>query len=232
MNAATRMLVAKLNSLAEQGMTYMEAAGEVGATYGSVANYARRYDIPLKLLQRGRKLVTSDARSEAMRLLYADGQTLEQIGAQYGITRERVRQIMTKYHGIRAKDGGKTAVVRKARAAFVKKRDGRMMKLWGCSYKQYREILKAPGRPTYSFSQQRKNAQQRGIGWELTLWQWWMCWQQSGHWAGRGRGRAHQMCRLNDVGPYSVDNVYIASGTENMQDFWVNKRAADAQVAA
>lgn len=167
-----------------------------------------------------------------MRAQYVAGQTLEQIGERYSITRERVRQIITKHYGIRAKDGGKAEVARKNRQAFQKKRDARMMKCWGCTYKQYRSILKRPDQPTYAFSQQRKSAGQRGIGWELNLWQWWKIWEHSGHWAERGRGHGYGMCRLNDVGPYAADNVYIGTGVENVQDYWVNKRAADTLVAA
>lgn len=226
MNPATSLMVAKLNELAALGKTYEEAAREIGTTYGYIASYVSRFGIPLRQKPRGRpRRVAPDERGEDMRALYLDGITLREIGEKYAITRERVRQILHKDFGIRAPDGGKSASCRKARQAFNKKRDARCMKHWGCSYRNYKRILKHPGQPTYAFSAQRKNAQQREIGWELSLWDWWKIWETSGHWDDRGRGRGYGMCRHNDVGPYAVDNVYIATGTENIQDYWADVKS-------
>lgn len=70
--------------------------------------------------------------------------------------------------------------------------------------------------PLRAFSRQRGLALKvRNIGWELTLWQWWTIWQDSGHWDERGSGRGYQMCRKGDVGPYAVGNVFIGPGVEN-----------------
>jgi hypothetical protein len=33
------------------------------------------------------------------------------------------------------------------------------------------------------------------------------------------------MCRLGDQGPYSIDNVYIASGAVNIQDYWADVKS-------
>lgn len=232
MNPSTRLMVAKLNDLAALGMTYVEAAAEVGAAYSCVASYVRRYKIPLRQLPRGRPCVNADARSLDMLELYKTGQTLIQIGEKYGITRERVRQILTKYHGTRREDGGQCEQARKKRKEFQRKREARAHKVWGCGYREYKRILKHEGKPTYAYWMQRRNAITRKIGWELNLWQWWKTWEQSGHWKDRGRGKGFCMCRLNDVGPYSVDNVYIATGSENMQDYWVNRHASELEAAA
>jgi hypothetical protein len=102
---------------------------------------------------------------------------------------------------------------------------------WGCSYSDYRSILAHKDQPNHAFSMQRKNAERRGIDWELSLSQWWKVWEQSGHWNERGRGAGYCMCRLNDTGPYAIDNVYIATGIENMRDYWVNKRSVLAEPA-
>jgi transposase len=225
MNPATRLMVEKLTSLAAQGMTYEDAARETGTTYGYIAKYANRYDIPLRQKRRGRPATTYDPRGDDMRSMFLEGKTLQEIGRKYSITRERVRQILHKYFGFRAENGGKSTRVRKARQAFNKKRDARCQKHWGCSYKEYQRILKYPGRPTYAFSSQRKNAQHRGIGWELSLWSWWKIWENSGHWDDRGRGHGYGMCRHNDLGPYAADNVYIATGTENIQDYWADVKS-------
>lgn len=234
MNPATQLMVAKLTEMAARGLTYNEAAAEAGVSYHYVASYARRYDLTFTLEKRGRKINTrKDARSFDMRLMYEAGQTLEQIGQKYGLTRERVRQLMTRDFGTRAKDGGKAEIGRQKRREFQNKRDARCLKAWGCTYRQYRTALKSAGKPTYGFIGQRRNARERGIKFELTFWQWWTVWQQSGHWSERGRGAlSYCMCRLNDTGPYSVDNVYIATTRENMQDYWVSRRASANLVVA
>lgn len=165
---------------------------------------------------------TPGVREERMRALYLDGASLAAIGKEYGITRERVRQLLTKYYGIRAPDGGCAERARRAKQKLDRKREARAQKSFGCSYREYQIILKHPDRPTKAFWFQKRNAASREIGWELNLWEWWSIWQKSGHWPERGRGRGYQMCRLNDVGPYSADNVYIATGVENTQDYWAD----------
>jgi hypothetical protein len=110
-----------------------------------------------------------------------------------------------------------------------RRRELRAQKYWGCTWDQYVKLdgLMARIPPIRQFIEQRTNARQRGIRWELTLWQWWLIWQQSGFWQNRGPGAAgYCMCRLNDVGPYAVDNVYIATGRDNVRDYWVNRRHA------
>jgi DNA-binding XRE family transcriptional regulator len=163
--------------------------------------------------------------------MYLDGKTLTVIGRKYKISRERVRQILTKHYGIRAPDGGMSLSVKRWRDVLDAQHNARSFKLWGCSYAEYKRILKHPGKPTRAYWNQRRNEKERGIGWDFNLWQWWKVWEQSGHWDERGRGGGYCMCRLNDTGPYSVDNVYIATGIENMRDYWVNRHGASQGLA-
>lgn len=227
MNPATRLMAIKLSDLASRGMTIPQAAEEIGASYIYVHHFAGRNGIVFVGAKRGQKLQPPDERSDAMRSLYLSGKTLEEIGQQFGVTRERIRQIVTKHYGKLAEVGGGCERSRRKKLSAAEKREARYMKTWGCSYKQYRTVLKYASKPTYAFIGQRRNAKSRGIGWELNFWQWWSIWQQSGHWGQRGRGNdGYCMCRLNDKGPYAADNVYIATGIENMQDYWVNRRAS------
>lgn len=70
--------------------------------------------------------------------------------------------------------------------------------------------------PLKAFHRQRSKAlRSRGIGWELSLPEWWAVWKDSGHWHDRGLGRGYMMSRYGDVGPYAVGNVYIAPGVGN-----------------
>lgn len=83
------------------------------------------------------------------------------------------------------------------------------------------KAMRAAGRPSSStplraFNAQKKGAAIRGIGWELTVWEWWTIWLESGRWHARGRGAGYMMCRKGDLGPYAVGNVFIASGIENV----------------
>ena len=86
-------------------------------------------------------------------------------------------------------------------------------RIFGCTHAEYL-ILKPLGVPI-KFSTQRSRAKQRGILWEMNLLQWWTIWHRSGHWDERGPGAGYVMCRTGDVGPYYVDNVFIATAREN-----------------
>jgi hypothetical protein len=152
-------------------------------------------------------------RAATMIAMYRSGQTLQQIGSTFGVTRERARQILAK-HGITARDGGQSVVARRKAEAFRAARDARFLRTKGCTFEQY-AALRAMKKPTRAYSMQRKNADKRGIPWEFNLWTWWSVWQASGHWNERGRGNLYMMCRKGDVGPYAPDNVFIARGIVN-----------------
>lgn len=215
MKLAARLMVEVLTDYAASGFTMQETADHAELSYTCVGTYARRYGI--KFLRTG--LSAPSERSEQMATLYKSGQTLEQIGAEFGVTRERVRQIITKHHGLTAKHGGATKLAKDRRKQTYAARDARSMKKWGCPWSQY-VLLRDAGKPVRAYHSQKGNAGSRGIAWELTLWQWWTIWQESGHWNERGRGRGYAMCRKEDIGPYSVENVYIATGVENIQHYW------------
>lgn len=231
MKLAKQLLIEHLRGFAAQGKTLRETSRETGLGYSYLSTLASNNDLVF-VRQKKAKSPQARQRAQEMRALYEDGKTLEEIGHRFSITRERVRQIMTGQFGTAAKDGGKAEMGRRRRRELQKKRDERSHKVWGCSYRDYQRILKRPDKPTYAYWAQRKNAIHRGIGWELNLWQWWKIWEQSGKWSERGRGRAYGMCRLNDSGPYAVDNVYIGTGVENIQDYWVKRRASLALEAA
>ncbi len=156
-----------------------------------------------------------------MAALYRSGMTLEQIGQQYDCTREYIRQCLSKI-GVTRSEGGmrKRAAERCAKAEA--RRNAKSLVKWGCNWTQYLE-LRSMKKPTRAFNQQRQNARQRGLIWELNLWQWWSVWQQSGKWNDRGRGQGYVMCRVGDVGGYSAGNVFIATARENSSEQDRNK---------
>jgi DNA-binding CsgD family transcriptional regulator len=210
-------IMAELVSLGQSRRRIAEATG---LHYLTVVNTLRAAGIAAPYDRTGfwaGTITASKERAASMAALYRDGYTLEQIGQQYGITRERVRQLMTKHVGIRHSDGGQAVVAGRKRVQHDAARNARCLVKWGCSWPEYvaiRDMVK----PTRAYASQMRNAARRGIGWELTLWQWWTIWQQSGHWPERGRGSGYVMCRKGDLGPYAVGNVFIATAAENSSE--------------
>lgn len=206
-----------IKRLAGDGKTRPEISAETGIPLITVGNLIRRHRIPTI---HARTIVNPGEREQRMASLYKNGKTLNEIGQEYGLTRERVRQLLTKFFGMTAEDGGQHFRAEERQRRFEANRNEKALKNWGCDWDQY-VTLRDMKKPTRAFGLQKRNAASRGIAWELTLWQWWQIWQQSGHWPDRGRGSGgYQMCRKGDQGPYAVDNVYIAPGITNIQDYW------------
>jgi hypothetical protein len=77
------------------------------------------------------------------------------------------------------------------------------------------ELLGGPD-PFMAYNSQLRVAAKRGIEWRFTFTAWWALWEP--YWAQRGhQGHGLEMCRKGDTGPYSPDNVIIASGLENRE---------------
>jgi DNA-binding CsgD family transcriptional regulator len=216
--------VSSIRELAEQGLTRGQISERTGLKYQTVSKLAFNAGIRIQRQDySGAECADSD-RIRQMADLYKSGRTLKQIGERFGVTRERVRQILTKHLGFNANSGGRHIRAERQRTRFELKRNQKCLEKWGCNWDQYVE-LRALRKPTRAFASQKQNASKRGIDWDLTLWQWWSIWQQSNHWNDRGRGHGFQMCRVGDQGAYSIDNVYIASGSVNIRDYWADVKS-------
>lgn len=224
-HAKARRKDAVIRELASLGLTQTGMCKALGKISATVSSLCKRAGVKPARETGGWAPVTarSKDRAASMVALYRAGCTLEQIGAQYGITRERVRQLMTKHFGTRSADGGKRVVAEAKRERQEAARDAKSLLKWGCTYEQY-AALRNMRKPTRAYANQANAAAWRGIGWELNLWQWWTIWQQSGHWADRGRGQGYVMCRFGDTGPYAVGNVFIATAAENSSEGQRHKR--------
>jgi len=67
------------------------------------------------------------------------------------------------------------------------------------------------------FIEQKSNAKRRKIEWRMTLNEWVAIWWESGHLFNRGkRGDEYQLCRFGDTGPYSADNCYVDTASNNV----------------
>lgn len=155
--------------------------------------------------------------------MYRSGMTLQQIGDKFGVSRQAINQCF----GLCRSDGGAMVRAQKRQQEFVARRDAKTIEKYGCTWEQYKSLLAMADKnknlrsPAEAFHQQRQNAKIRGIAWEMKLWDWWRIWDVSGKWSQRGRGQGYVMARKGDTGPYSVDNVYIATSSQNIKDSYI-----------
>ncbi len=218
---------ALLIRMAEQGYTRKQAASEIGVSYVTIHVSARRLGIKFKQEWSCGKGCRDKDRAEVMAGMYKAGKTLEEIGQVYGITRERVRQIMTRHLGITGKDGGKSFLADINRQKREAKREAKYQRKFGWSFAEHQALvaygkkMRSEGSghyrcPVAAFNCQRQNAKVRDIEWRLNLAQWWSLWERSGKWGERGRGKdKFVMCRFGDNGAYEIGNVYIATLSHN-----------------
>lgn len=220
-----------IRECAKEGLTRRETSEKTKIGYGYICQVARDHQIEFR---KEYTVGESDkariqSRADIMAALYRSGYTLQQIGEQFGISRERVRQVISKIHGMSAEDGGQHVSAVKNAVKRQTKRDAVCMKKWGCTHAQWRELIDVGKRmvsegktkdrgPTRAYASQKNNAKHRGVPFEITLLQWWDIWQASGHWSERGRGQGYVMCRINDEGPYAVGNVFIDTAINNSSD--------------
>lgn len=173
-------------------------------------------------------------RVAAMEVLYRSGWVMDEIGEAFDLSRERVRQLLSKTE-TRKEDGG--AHVKAAQSVIERdtrkksKRDARAQKYYGCDYETIVKLnsgdnLSRTSSLAHAYTRQRINALHRHIRWEITFPEWCEVWDQSGHWAERGRSaQSYVMARRGDSGPYRKDNVYICRLRENSSDSFDSKPA-------
>lgn len=68
--------------------------------------------------------------------------------------------------------------------------------------------------PVFKYHVHKNGAKKRGIGFLLSFEEWWEIWEP--FWEARGKSKTSLvMCRYGDTGPYSKDNVYIDTYSNN-----------------
>lgn len=165
-----------------------------------------------------------DERNASIETMFRQGLTYQVIGEQFGLTRERVRQILAK-RGVSASEGGVAfrCSVKSERARL--KREAYYAAKYGLSFDDVKKY-RVSGL-TRAFGRQKESAAQRGIAFNLTFAQWLSVWQASGKLEQRGRGkRAYCMSRISDKGGYEVGNVHIQTNEQNGREavkHWVGK---------
>jgi hypothetical protein len=168
------------------------------------------------------------AQDEELATLYRSGMTLQAIGDQFGITRERVRQRLSRA-GVTRREGGMHVRMSRLNEQRAAKRDLVYLKRYGCTAAHYMDIRNGPPsgsgvKPLSAYRSQKRNASVRGIEWDLTLAEWWAIWRASGKWGMRGRGQGYAMCRHSDSGPYAIGNVYIGGLGDNGREYQARRR--------
>lgn len=178
-----------------------------------------------------------EQRANEMEAMYRGGKTLEETGVHFGVSRERVRQILSA-RGINRSMGGAQHADKKALS------DGRRLARWqgsrskknascnkhyGCDYETLiaandgKNISVLRGK-AHIYVMQRKNAIRRRIEWKLTFPEWCAIWAESGKWEQRGRGKdGYCMGRNSDAGPYALGNVHITTISANASDSYIYK---------
>lgn len=74
------------------------------------------------------------------------------------------------------------------------------------------------------YKQHSDNAKFRGIEFNISFDDWLKVWEDSGKLSERGRGKdKYCMCRVNDIGAYAVDNVFIDTNKTNLSDGNIGK---------
>lgn len=156
-------------------------------------------------------------RTTVMVEMYGRGLTLEAIGKHFGVSRERVRQIVTEAGAKRAGHAARHKVVAEKKVAKRAAIDAACVAKYGVTRVEWKALSLA-GVIT-SYRNQRSSAKARGIPWELTLYEWLTIWRDSGKLEQRGKGKnKYCMTRVGDIGPYKADNVVIKTNSENAKE--------------
>lgn len=240
-----------MGEMYRSGKTQPEVAAAFGVTASCVCVALKGLGVPVHAgpgrVGNFKRSVPADAHP-AMVEMYKSGKSLEEIGAEYGVSRERVRQILTAL-GVGRMDGGSTMkclakITDKVEAirARNERREVYWRGIWGMSLADYQAHVAEYGStvdstsPMCRYKQQRSNAKKRGIAWNFTFPEWWGVWQESGKWDQRALTKdGYVMARWGDGdAPYSVDTVYICTQSQNAKDSYIvipaAERAAKARI--
>jgi DNA-binding CsgD family transcriptional regulator len=210
--ARTAQRAIDVAALAADGISAADIAAQLGCHIQTVYVLGREDGIAFKRPSS----IKNASRTERMAHMSRQGLTLEKIGQQFKLTRERVRQILRKA-GITADEGGAALTARVRKGHAQASAEARCMLKFGMPLAVVRQ-LRQDG-VTLAFQSQEKSAGIRGIRWDLTFAEWFAIWQASGklHLRGRGKGK-YVMSRIRDDGPYQMGNVHIQLATENSRE--------------
>jgi DNA-binding CsgD family transcriptional regulator len=165
----------EISDLASRGLNRGEIAQTLAISRSRLNGAIKRLDLRVFDGRSTTKGHYDTQRAAEMARLYKDGLTLQGIGSQFGVSRERVRQILRDRTEVTREDGGQAVATARSRAQTATKRDQAYMAKLGCGWTEYkrirdlgRELIKAGAppckAPMKAFLTQKRTAGQRGIG--------------------------------------------------------------------
>lgn len=156
-----------------------------------------------------------DPKALRMAQMYREGKTLAEIGDEFGITRERVRQLirplMTGQKGGRTVRAEKLAKERKEDR--LQRQDSRCREEFGCDYETAIRLNlglhpthNAHGTRASAYLHQKKAMESlyHGVEYKLTFPQWVEAWGDKIIYKGRGKWA---LCRIDPTKGFTIDNV-------------------------
>lgn len=136
--------------------------------------------------------------------------------ASQGLTQTEI--VSCKRYGIILERKGARTAAQKAEHS-QQKREDRSWRIFGCSVLAHAKIKEIYG-VVDGYTNSKSAAGCRDISFEMTLPEWWHVWRESGKFASRGRGGDdYVMCRVKDMGPYKIGNVFIATSRDNIKSY-------------
>jgi hypothetical protein len=132
---------------------------------------------------------------------FAKGESMESIGRAFGISRQRIHQIINKH-------------------ATPQDREARSLASRGVGYEAYElEIkgmsIKARSEPILVYWRFSRYVKGRGIPFKITFDLWWQLWQESGKWSQRGASaNCYCLARKSKDFGFVPDNVEIRKNYE------------------
>jgi hypothetical protein len=210
-----------------KGQTHQQVAArdrsivEARRNGASAVKLALQHGLSVQMIYQIAKKVPKPIRATSerdlkMASMYRQGLTLAVIGEKFGVTRERVRQIVEK-QGLTRRDGGVSGTHLQKLERASAEAEARYQIKYGFSRAEMADFRKR--RLTHMFAQQRRNASERGIVFRLSFKQWVGIWETSGKLELRGRGIGkYVMSRIKAEGCYELGNVHIQLATENSSE--------------
>lgn len=172
----------------------------------------------------------ADLRAAAMERYFRQGESLERVGQRFGVTRERVRQILQE-RGVTRDQGGEALQALRREAERKKARQQRqqarhqLLSDWcrealGCTIEEAVRIN--GGKPVTNrlSSKAKGNAYNKYLGIRnqahrknpekpyLSLSDWYQAWVRSGHWKN-GPTQGWCLIRVDPEGPWALNNVQV-----------------------
>lgn len=178
----------------------------------------KRWREERKALPRAKRKTTADpARTAEWVERFKAGENMHQISLTSGVSRERVRQIISG-EGINTKqDGGLALWGRRKQEALAAKREAHCMKSYGCDLATFKALtgMEQPERSgilIHKYWHHKNNAQRQGARWAISL----------PEYAQLLNGRLHElsvsglhMARIDARGAFRIDNVRLLTASEH-----------------